>query len=56
MEKEHYQKRTDVQALAKSVMKTWNNDDDFTDVINRVWNRLRNVLALIVEGSGGIMN
>ena len=53
VEKEHYQKRTDVQALAQSVMKTWNNDDDFTDVINRVWNRLRNVLALIVEGGGG---
>jgi hypothetical protein len=53
VEKQHYQKRTDVHALAKSVMETWNNDDDLTDVINRVWNRLRNVLALIVEGGGG---
>ena len=34
-------------------METWNNDADVTDVINSVWNRLRNVLALIVEGGGG---
>ena len=34
-------------------MNTWNNDKKLSDVINRVWKRLRNVLALIVEGDGG---
>ena len=53
VEKEHYQKRTDVHALTESVIKTWNNDHDLCNVINRVWQRLGNVLALIVEGGGG---
>ena len=34
-------------------MNTWNNDKNLSDAINRVWKRLRNVLALIVEGDGG---
>ena len=53
VEKQHYQKQTDVHALAKSVMDTWNNDKNLTHVISQVWKRLRNVLALIVEGGGG---
>ena len=54
VKKQHDQKRTDVHALAESVMNTWNNDKNLSDdVINRVRKRLRNVLALIVEGDGG---
>ena len=53
VEKQHYQKQTDVHALAKSVMDTWNNDKNLNHVISHVWKRLRNVLALIVEGGGG---
>ena len=43
-------KRSDVDALAASVERSWNKN---ADVIGRVWARLRNVLALIVQGKGG---
>ena len=55
VEKEHYMKRTDVHALAKSVMHSWNirgNIVGLDGVIGRVWKRLRNVLVLIVDGNG----
>ena len=45
-------KRSDVDALVASVERAWNKNDD---VISRVWARLRNVLALIVEGKGAGM-
>merc|ERR1712087_280408 len=50
VEKEHFMKRSDVDASAASVERAWNRNDD---VIGRVWGRLKNVLALIVEGKGG---
>lgn len=49
MEKEHYQKQTDVHALAESVMIAWNNNQDLCNVMNHVWQGLRNVLGLIIE-------
>ena len=49
MEKEHYQKQTDVHVLAESVMNIWNNNRDLCNVMNHVWQGLGNVLALIVE-------
>ena len=36
MEKEHYQKQTDVHALPESVMNAWNNNQDLYNVINHV--------------------
>ena len=56
VEKEHYLKRTDVNALVNTVKKVWDlrcNSSGLDGVITRVWGRLRNVLALIVEGKGG---
>ena len=54
VEKQDYQKSTDVhKLLAESIMNTWNNDKKLSNVNNRVWKRLRNILALIVEGKSG---
>ena len=53
VEKEHFLKRTDVQALVKSGDNTWENSTTPQDVIGRVWRQLRNVLVLIEEDNGG---
>ena len=56
VEKEHYMKRTDVDALVNTVKQTWTSQETATSlnsVIGKVWGRLRNVLVLIVEGKGG---
>mgnify|MGYP006063385801 CR=1 FL=1 len=48
VEKEHYMKRCEVQALVNSVNNTWNNGHLDT-VIANVFNRLKKVLVLIIE-------
>ena len=54
VEKQHFHKRKDVNILADTVMQVWKNDNnDLQNVINKVYNRLRVVLALVVEGKGG---
>ena len=54
VEKQHFHKRKDVNILADTVMQVWNNhNNDLQNVINKVYNRLRVVLALVVEGKGG---
>merc|ERR1711935_831459 len=53
VEKEHYMKRTDLNALAKSVDNAWKNDATIKEMIGKVWSRLRNVLFNIREDKGG---
>ena len=50
-EKEHFGKRCEVNTLTRSVLDTWNHGH-LDDMITKVFNRLRNVLVLIVEGKG----
>jgi len=55
VEKMHYQKRTDLEALVNSVYEAWDANSTGTGlsvVIGKVWNRLGNVLSLIFEGKG----
>ena len=55
VEKMQYQKRTDVDALVSLVYEAWNTSSTVTgldSVIGKVWNRLSNVLVLILEGNG----
>ena len=51
VEKEHFGKRCEVNALTRSVLDTWNHGH-LDDMISRVFARLRNVLVLIVEVNG----
>ena len=52
VEKEHYMNRMNVHALVDSVEKAWKGDC-VDDIIRKVWNRLRNFLALVVDVDGG---
>ena len=51
VEKEHFSKRCEVNALTRSVFDTWNHGH-LDDMITKVFNRLRNVLVLIDEAKG----
>ena len=52
VEKVHYMRRCEVECLAKSVYEAWNADNNFDVVVGKVFNRLQNVLVLILEGNG----
>ena len=52
VEREHYMKRCEVEALVTSVKNTWNNGY-LDDIITNVFNRIQNVLSLIIEANGG---
>ena len=51
VEKTHFNKRCEVNALSRSVYDTWNHGH-LDDMITRVFDRLRNVLVLICEAKG----
>ena len=42
----------DVEALVRSVYETW-EEGELNEVITKVFNRLKIVLVLIIEGDGG---
>ena len=52
MEKKHFNKRVEIDALVCSVYHVWESED-LTCVISKVYDRLKKVLILIVEGNGG---
>ena len=47
----HQGKRCAVGSLINSVMKTW-NEGELDEMITNVYDRLRNVSAIIIEGDG----
>ena len=52
VEKNHHQKRHDLEALARTVMETWANEE-LNEQIQNVFKRLQKVLVLILEADGG---
>ena len=52
MEKKRFNKRVEIDALVCSVYHVWESED-LTCVISKVYDRLKKVLILIVEGNGG---
>ena len=51
VEKQHFGKRCEVNALSHTVMDTWNNGH-LDEMITKVFLRLKKVLVLIVEANG----
>ena len=52
VEKTHYMRCCAVEALVRSVYETWEKGE-LNEVITKVFNRLKKVLVLIIEGDGG---
>ena len=52
VEKQHYMKCCDVEALVRSVMRTWDNND-LDEMITKVYKRLKKVFVLIKMANGG---
>ena len=52
VEKNHSHKRCELEALVRTVMDTWKNDD-LNEQISRVFIRLQKVLVLILQANGG---
>ena len=52
VEKTHFMRRCEVNVLVRSVYETWEKGK-LNELITKVFNRLKNVLVLIVEGNGG---
>ena len=52
VENTYYIRRCDVESLIRSVYETWEKGK-LKEVITKVFNRLKIVLALIIEGDGG---
>ena len=51
VEKQHFGKRCEVQALANTVMQMW-NEGHLDEMITKVYKRLKKVLVLIAEARG----
>ena len=52
VEKTHYMRCCAVEALVRSVYETWEKGE-LNEVITKVFNRLKKVFVLIIEGDGG---